>query len=271
MVALNTAVVTFFYPSITKYLPQFVATLNAQTDLNYTLVVFNDNVNIEFLSDFFESLLVEYYVIPVTGNPVEIRVKALEFLQIANFDTIIFQDSDDLMTHNRVEVLANLLSKHQFVVNDLDIADEDGIVYQSAFWKENFVGKSSFSYLDIFNKNFAGLSNTAVQQSILIGIDFKTRAELNVADWYVFFLMLYRHDCKGIFTSLTKTIYRQHNRNLIGINNGDQEKKEIGGQVKKSQLAALSDKLGVEAVLKIKNLYKDHKDIKSKGSLFWWE
>ena len=45
-------------------------------------------------------------------------LKKIKKLKYKNY---IFQDADDLMKSNRVEISKNLLRKHNVIINDLDI------------------------------------------------------------------------------------------------------------------------------------------------------
>jgi len=268
----STAVVTFIYPKVVRYLDQFSETLKAQTNQHFTLLIFNDGVESQHLDSFLKKLNTEYVLINVSGDPVKIRFIALEYLRKSGFENVIFQDSDDLMGTNRIEVIEKHLSSHPLVVNDLDIANDEGVVYYPAIWGASFEKRSDFSFLDILKFNFAGLSNTSIRCSVLHDISFKTDSFLQAADWYIFFLILYTKNIKGYFTKDTRTIYRQHESNFVGIDhNNGQERQEINQSVRQQQFTALKGKIGETEFARLEKLYGEFTPLKSFDNPFWWE
>lgn len=104
---MNNVVVTFIYPNAIPFLEPFIVSLNEQTNKDFSAIIFNDGIqNAESL---FENLEINHQIINVSGSIKEVRQEAFELLKKSDAETIIFQDSDDFMSNNRVEVCLNFL------------------------------------------------------------------------------------------------------------------------------------------------------------------
>ena len=57
-------------------------------------------------------------------NPIENREKGINYCINQGYDILIFGDSDDYFSRNRVEKSIELLSKYSIVVNDLNLFDK---------------------------------------------------------------------------------------------------------------------------------------------------
>lgn len=232
----RTALITFIYPAAKKYLSALVADLNNQTDKNFTVVVFNDGV--EQPEKWLNELRVPHQIIPVEAEtPMTIRFEALELLRTMGFEYIIFQDSDDGLNANRVEVVVELLKDYPMVVNDLDIMNETGQVISTNIWKERFEVKPTFSSDDLVSYNFAGLGNTAIHSQLLHATPRQPSKELIAVDWYIFYSILKSTAVVGYRTSRCTTLYRQHSQNSVG--QMTPEKRDMAMQVKALHVAAI--------------------------------
>lgn len=216
MQTLNTALVTFIYPSVRKYLPSFVDCLNQQTTQEYHLLVFNDGI--ETPDQWFEALRMPFKIITTKStSPLAIRFEALNYLKETSFEKLIFQDSDDGLSTNRVELVNKWLDKYDLVVNDLDLMDSDGNMSAQKIWSNRFKLKSEFKSEDILNHNFVGLGNTGIKKIMLDYIPDKPTENLIAVDWFLFFIMLRASKKAGFRTSECTTYYRQHSENTIGV------------------------------------------------------
>lgn len=210
------ALVTFIYPSVRKYLPSFVDYLNQQSIQECHLLIFNDGI--ETPDKWFGALKMPYRVITIKStSPLEIRFEALNYLKETSFGKFIFQDSDDGLSANRVEVVDKLLDKYDLVVNDLDLMDSTGNIITQKIWSNRFKLRSEFKAEEILNYNFVGLGNTGIKKDILDYMPDKPNEFLIAVDWFLFFNMLRASKKAGYRTSECTTYYRQHSENTIGV------------------------------------------------------
>ena len=110
-----TALIVYIYPNAVSYFDQLCDSILAQTDQNFEVFFFNDNVS----DSLFQKLPFKNTVIPIEGTPLEIRFKSFEILKTVSFDQFIFLDADDTMTENRVALLKEKLKSVVLVCNDL--------------------------------------------------------------------------------------------------------------------------------------------------------
>lgn len=212
----NIALVTFIYPSVRKFLPSFVDYLNQQSTQEYHLLIFNDGI--ETPDQWFEALRKPFRIITTKStSPLDIRFEALNYLKETVFDKFIFQDSDDGLSANRVEVVSKWLDNYDLVVNDIDLMDFEGNLTSQKIWGNRFKLKSEFKAEDILNHNFVGLGNTGITKILLEFIPDNPTENLIAVDWFLFFNMLRASKKTGFRTSECTTYYRQHIENTIGV------------------------------------------------------
>ena len=72
-----TALIVYIYPDAVSYFDQLCASIQAQTDQNFEVIFFNDNVS----ESLFQNLPFKNTVIPIEGTPLEIRFKSFEILK----------------------------------------------------------------------------------------------------------------------------------------------------------------------------------------------
>lgn len=232
--------VAFFsvvYPSVKPYLDNFFKSLNNQTFKKFDLVIINDGFgSIKLYKDLYSSLnIVE---IELTLPPAKIREYGLNYLKEEGYELIIFGDSDDFYSINRVEQAIKYLNSNDIVVNDLCIVDKNGNVLEENYLSARISHDEEILITHIEEKNFMGLSNTAIKGKIIDNIIFD--AEMMAVDWFLFSCFLIRGH-KAKFINSTSTYYRQHENNMIGINGIDEAKIIKGISVKEKHYKRLSE------------------------------
>lgn len=260
------ALITFIYPEAEKYLHSLVADLNAQTTWQFNVVIFNDGVS--HPGKWLDQLHMPFQVLSVQAKtPMSIRFEALKRLRTMDFDYLIFQDSDDGLSPNRVEVVTSLLSDYPLVVNDLDIMDDSGKVISPHIWKDRFDDKPEFSSEDLEPYNFSGLGNTAIRTQLLDAVPNQPDRELIAVDWYLFYCIMKTTSITGYRTSDCTTLYRQHNQNSIGRMTAD--KRDIAVKVREMHVAAPQAQ-GIQVI--DPSEIKENKLTNEKHPHpFWWE
>lgn len=236
------AVVIFIYEKADKYFDDLIYSLNRQTTKNFEVLIFNDNVRKP--KERFKNLLVPYKIYEINEDcPAGIRFKALKILSGLTYESYIFQDCDDCLSDNRVEVVNGILQNFNLVVNDLDIIDEHSIKIQQKIWNNRFQQSKIFNYLDIENYNFVGFGNTSLSRCLLNFLPSISTSNLVATDWVVFYFILKESKECGYFTSNCSTFYRQHSNNSIGIADESKVQDIIEVRRKHYKLVGLEDKI----------------------------
>ena len=201
-----------------KYIPDFFNSVVDQTYSLFDVVIVNDGYDEqEQLIEQYSSLNI--VILEAGKNPIENREKGINYCIEQGYDILIFGDSDDYFSRNRVEKSIELLSKYSIVVNDLNLFDGSG-VYECKYISNRLTNYTEINYDFIENKNIFGLSNTALNINILGLVKFNK--ETIALDW-VLYKNLLKNGNTAIFTNETTTYYRQYDKNLLGLNsnNGD--------------------------------------------------
>lgn len=206
---MNIAFATVIYPKALKFLPEFTASLQKQSDQNFHVLVVNDgcdekDIVLDGLS---------YSIIPGGDSVDENKEILVDALLNQKFDWAIFGDSDDFFDSNRIQIIEEFSKDYDLISNDI-IPFEGGTVYNPQFQKVlgNF---REISKVFIRDKNLFGFSNTACRVDFLKNTSIPS--EIVAADWYLFSKVL-QSGARACFTAKTNTYYRQWDENIIGIN-----------------------------------------------------
>jgi len=208
----NVAFLTTIFPMKGQFLIDFFDSLSKQTYDNFDVVVVNDGY------DNFYDVKIKYQnlsiiELPYSGTPAKNREYGINYCIECKYDILIFGDSDDYFSNNRVELSLNILNSNDIVVNDVSLFDDRG-VYETMYISNRLSDNSKVNYSYIKNKNIFGLSNTALKINILSKVSFDK--DLVAVDWYLYKGLL-KNGCKAIFTNKAITYYRQYAFNTIGL------------------------------------------------------
>ena len=206
------AFLTTIFPMKKQFLIDFFNSLNNQTYDNFDVVVVNDgysNFN-EIKLKYGKLNIVE---LECSNTPAKNREYGINYCIERKYDILIFGDSDDYFSNNRVELALEALNSNDIVVNDVSLFDNNG-TYEDMYISNRLENDSKVDYDYIKNKNIFGLSNTALKINILSKVIFDK--DLVAVDWYLYKGLL-KNGCKAIFTNKAITYYRQHKDNTVGL------------------------------------------------------
>ena len=207
------AVFTVIYAGVEPWLSQFISSVAGQTDGCFDLVMVNDGVgSLEGLLSGIDGSRLS--MLSAFGSPAENRQHGINYLLSEGYEQIIFADSDDVMSSDRVESSLNALHDVDIVVNDLTLIDESSDVLMRRVLSQRLRPGSRIEYEDLRYKNMMGLSNTAVRTR---GISkLKLPEDLVAVDWYLFSCWLYK-GLSARFIGESETMYRIHANNTAGF------------------------------------------------------
>ena len=232
----NTAFFSVVFQGLEPFLKDYFDSLLSQTCLDFDLYLVNDGM--ENLDKFFPTNPpFNIFILDFSDTPAKIRENGINILIEKGYKNIIFGDADDYFEKNRVEISLELLDRFDIVVNDFDIVDESGVELDKNYLSNRFENLKIVEFEDIKNKNFMGMTNTAIRAENLKKFDF--HKDIVALDWMLFSILLLENK-KAIFTNKMKTFYRRHGFNVIGINAIDNKKILKGIEIKALHYEELS-------------------------------
>lgn len=275
---MDIAVFSVIFESNLKYLNEFINSLNNQNNQCFELFLINDGLSPSVLYDAFQfaTFPVIFYAINDKLKPAQIREIGFKELSKRNYKKIIFADTDDLMSANRIERSIEMLDLYPVVFTDITLISENSIVIESSIWKDR-LSNVEVNRNFLYDKNVLGLGNSAILGSFLRNIVFPN--DIIAVDWYYFTIILGNQNAGFISDAIT--FYRQHFNNTIGIKEVTIERLEFIFKVKEQHYAELINidtqyaKYASEMIHKKKLLsdgYVTAYEInKNKINFFWWE
>ena len=277
----KTAFLTTLFPVCESYLHDFFQSLTRQTWKGFDLIILNDGFNDfqRFKAQYSNLNIIE---IPSANNIAKNREALIKFSLINNYDIAIFGDIDDYFTDNRIEVVSKLLNKNDIVVNDLTSFSAKGKLFHN-YLSNRLSNREHISLNFILDKNIFGLSNTAINLSVINSTDISFDTELLAVDWY-FFSSLLVNSKQAVFTNEAVTYYRQHNDNIAGlgdINDATIHKSLAIKLMHFDKMASKTDafKLAYDKTLKLSTLVQNETQldallVRNRANLnfpLWWE
>ena len=207
----NTLLIGVIYPKVQKYLADYCESIKSQDMSEFDILILNDG-----FTGGFPLKNKRIAIIDIKNNltPAEIRMLGIKYAIENDYKYVIFSDTDDYFSSNRISVSINKLENYDFVFNELYLINEKKDVIQKSYYNNNLIKIEYTSYLEIINRNLFGLGNTAVKISRLK--DLFIPKEIIAVDWWIFTILLL-NKCKGRFIKEAITYYRQHTNNFVGI------------------------------------------------------
>lgn len=208
----NTLLLGVIYQSVDKYLLDYCKSIKSQDINRFDILILNDG----FIGGFpLKNKRITIIDIKNKLTPAEIRMLGIKYAIENDYKYVIFSDTDDYFSLNRISVSINKLEKYDFVFNEFCLTNEKRDIIQKSYYN-NILKKVEYtSYLEIINGNLFGLGNAAVKVNKLKELFIPK--EIIAVDWWIFSILLL-NKCKGRFIEEAITYYRQHNNNFIGIN-----------------------------------------------------
>lgn len=277
---MKTAFFSVIYPASERYLDDFFTSLTEQSFQNFDVVIVNDGVkDTQRLKQAYPSL--SMIILDRTDNIAKLREFGINYLIASGYDAVIFGDSDDWFSPNRVECSLELLKIHPIVVNDVTLVSEDTKVMQERYFSKRIHNRETVTLDMILEKNLFGLSNTAIK---LDGIETVTfNPSLIAVDWFFYTLLLLRGNT-ACFTNETTSYYRQYNANTAGLNKADSVLFERGLQTKLAHYENLKEygkvfkekfqyfkKITAQDDIRNGYIHFCQKHYQTNFDLWWWE
>ena len=118
----KTAILTTWYPSVEPYLNKFIASINNQIDKNFSIIILNNDFkNFEKFKNKFDKKIKLIEIFSKTNNITLNRKKLIESAIKNKFDYLVFCDSDDYFSKNKILLTKKKLKNNDIVINQIII------------------------------------------------------------------------------------------------------------------------------------------------------
>ncbi|NND14773.1 MAG: glycosyltransferase family 2 protein [Eudoraea sp.] len=284
----ETVVAAVIFPANLPFFVEFVSSLQDQSCKNFDLLLLNDGC---LPGDIEKSLLpcsFQYEIVSaIKGSPALIRGQLIEILKNSDYDIIIFGDTDDFFSSNRLELCIEAIQEDQWDIafNDLTVVSEESVVIRPKIWQD----RKETSEVDIdflLRCNALGLGNTAIRKSLL-DFELKLDPDIPAFDW-TFYIQIFKNNktLKCGFLKDVTTSYRQHSRNTLGISDSySREKLEFLAKTKASvlhfavRMGILEANKQLDDLDNFRNTYLENdklleekiRSLNTQKDLFWFE
>jgi hypothetical protein len=207
---------TVLHAGILPFIPDFVASLNEQTFRDFSAVFLVDGI--ADTRPLLQHARFNYEVINASGTPAENRLACIRMLATDPPPCVLFCDGDDVQQPDHIRESVDALETASVVCNDIDLVDQALRPSAIGIWRDRLANNFVFDAEFIADKNIVGLGNSAVRGELLTK-DVVMPAATPAPDWLLFAQWLKGN--QAVFLHTGKTLYRQHEGNLIGIRKPD--------------------------------------------------
>jgi len=208
------------YPKMENFWKEYVSCVNLQDDLDFELWFINNNFSLinNVREDVDENIKIRIFDLDILGLTGPKLWKQIIHLlsretKKENVDSIIFTDTDDTFTSDRVSKMKKALLSEKIVFTDLIPQTSDGKI-KGELWYGSSV-PVVVSFKDIVSKNLLGLGHTAIYADLLSKI-YPISSELVVTDWWIYASLL-SQGYTAYFLKNCPYYYRQHSNTIAGV------------------------------------------------------
>ncbi|MBT8298000.1 MAG: glycosyltransferase [Maribacter sp.] len=235
----ETVVAAVIFPANLSFFGDFVSSLQNQSCRNFDLLLLNDgcqpgDIEKALIPSSFQNEIVS----AIDGSPAQIRGQLIEILKNSDYDIIIFGDTDDFFSSNRLEQCIKAIKENKWdiVFNDLTVVSKESTIIRPQIWHDR--KETNEVDLDFLLRcNALGLGNTAIRKSLL-DFELKLDPDIPAFDW-IFYIQIFKSNktLKCGFLKDVTTCYRQHSQNILGISDGySRERLEFLAKTKENVL-----------------------------------
>lgn len=271
---------TVLHAGIVPFIPDFIASLNAQTFRDFSAVFVVDGI--PDVRTILKDARFDFDIVAHSGTPAGNRYVSIQTLKDVSPSCIVFCDGDDVQQPDHIRRSVDALEQAAVVCNDIDIVDQALTPNMVSFWGERLADNFVFSCDFLADKNIVGLGNSAVRGELL-SRPLIMPQDTPAPDWLLFAQWLDGNN--GIFLHRGKTLYRQHEGNLIGLKKPDLNRLDKVIQVKlfhyntlqTSGIQAATATSQLAAVKKVAAASRQEKEEylqllhRQQLNYFWWE
>lgn len=201
---MRTLVFGVIYPGVELYLDDYFNSIYNQSTNDFDLLIIEDGIQLpkKYIKD-------NTIKKGMTNKTLaEIREYGIKYAKDNNYDIIVFTDTDDYFSLNRIENCILNINNNDFWVNALITFDT------SSKESVRISIPDDLEFKQILDRNFFGLSNTAISTRVIYK-NFYIPKDLVAVDWWIFSVLL-MNGMKYQVDNNSITYYRQHSANAAG-------------------------------------------------------
>lgn len=189
------------YQGSNPYLEDYFTTIYNQNRTDFDILIIEDNFKLpkRFVQN--NMIILQSYF----KTPAQIRLDGINFAKKYGYEILLFTDTDDYYSLNRINNTIENITNFSFICNNLLLVDNNKNVLEEIFIPENI------DFRELLKGNFFGLSNTAVRLSAFPD-NFVIPSSLIAVDWWIYSNLLL-NGSKYIIDFDITTFYRQHDKN----------------------------------------------------------
>lgn len=206
------ALISTFHKESIPYHDECMKSIVEQSDSDFRFYLFLDEMELKIPS-IDNPMIISENVTQL--SPREIKQRGIVQACSDRCDYICFIDSDDVMKLNRIQKVKQYLLQHepQILIHNLSTIDSMGKLLQ----KDVFLFEKDVLNNEYFrHKNVSGFGNTIYKAEALSKLLPLSERSYSL-DWEFIFILSLKHQVNILRDSMI--YYRQHNRNVVGINN----------------------------------------------------
>ncbi len=203
------------YHDVLQYFNEFIDSIERQTIDNFEILLLNDGIPEEEFKNRIYPIQRRCRIIQygIKYTPAQLRVKLIQEAKKYGADILVIGDADDLFSNNRIEstvITFKTYSDAAFAYNECRLFNGNSVMTE--------IPEQLSDIKEIAERNFLGMSNTAIRISVLDNqfIDTLWECDSFVFDWYLYTRMLLE-GYKGVKVKEAYTLYRLHDRNFAGL------------------------------------------------------
>lgn len=146
-----------------------------------------------------------------------VRNAGFEEARSQSSDYLVFLDMDDLIAEQGIRLHLESLAEADISYGDMELVDQQGRSLSRTLYSDVNIPLSVESITDLLQRNFLGLSNTAIRGTALEKLPSPVPEHLVATDWW-FYSSLINTGCTARKTTGPIGSYRQHTANVLGGN-----------------------------------------------------
>lgn len=203
------------YDEMEEFIKEFIHSIKKQTFKNFTILLIDDTSNKEIKKKIINELN-DFKIITLDGKGKGKinRIIGLKYIKKykANYDIIVFGDSDDYMHKNRIKH-----AKHFFSHNKEKLFCSNLLFKKNSLFQTDMFFKKTISVIDLLEFNSVGLGCLSIKISLIDNlIKIIGECKTTILDWFLITILLIENKSKIYVIKKSMVYYRLHSNNLIG-------------------------------------------------------
>lgn len=205
------ALYTTVYPGVEHFLPEWYASVQAQTDRDFDVWIGLDSLTPSTVRGILGSDAGIHWVpAPAGATPARVRGMAIEAV-MARYDAVLFVDSDDVLLPTRVAAARTMLGAADVAGCALELMDATGAALAARLG----VSSSGEAVSLLPRSNVFGLSNTVYRSDVLRSC-LPLPDDCLLVDWFLA-TRAWTSGAALAFDPVPRMRYRQHDANIARV------------------------------------------------------